>query len=213
MPTKRKAAAEECPSSENRTSSRKTRRADLAGAPALRVSPRTCSKKGEMPEESRNVMCNGNGDVKVEAESLRSKPAVSSKQGKRGDLSGDSVSNVGTPEDGKFPAKESVSSERVSYLKKGKKQESGNAVCNGDGEVKVKAQISYVNGSLSKRKMKKEEVEEGDCRLVGEVIPDEEARQRWPERYEPKVYRNWFCSTFLFYFMRKHRQMKDRVSF
>uniref|UniRef100_F6GUF8 DNA (cytosine-5-)-methyltransferase n=1 Tax=Vitis vinifera TaxID=29760 RepID=F6GUF8_VITVI len=43
--------------------------------------------------------------------------------------------------------------------------------------------------------MKKEEVEEGDCRLVGEVIPDEEARQRWPERYEPKVYRNWFCST------------------
>uniref|UniRef100_A0AAU7N4H5 DNA (cytosine-5-)-methyltransferase n=1 Tax=Vitis davidii TaxID=103354 RepID=A0AAU7N4H5_9ROSI len=186
MPTKRKAAAEESPSSEHRTSSRKTRRADLAGAPALRVSPRTCSKKGKMPEESRNVMCNGNGDVKDEAESLRSKPAVSSKQGKRGDLSGDSVSNVGTPEDGKFPAKESVSSERVSSLKKGKKQESGNVVCNGDGEAKVKAQISYVNGSLSKRKMKKEEVEEGDCRLVGEVIPDEEARQRWPERYEPK---------------------------
>ena len=213
MPTKRKAAAEESPSSEHRTSSRKTRRADLAGAPALRVSPRTCSKKGKMPEESRNVMCNGNRDVKVEAESLRSKPAVSSNQGKRGDLSGDSVSNVGTPEDGKFPAKESVSSERVSSLKKGKTQESGNVVCNGDGEVKVKAQVSYVNGSLSKRKMKKEEVEEGDCRLVGEVIPDEEARQRWPERYEPKVYRNWFCSTLLFNFTRKHRQMKGGVSF
>ena len=69
-----------------------------------------------------------------------------------------------------------------------------------DGESKF--------GFLSKRKMKKEEVEEGDCRLVGEVIPHEEARQRWPERYEPKVYRNWCCSTFLFNFMIKHRQMK-----
>ena len=70
MPTKCKAAAEESPSFEHRTSSRKTRRADLAGASTLRVSLRTCSKKGKMPEESGNVVCNANEDVKVEAESL-----------------------------------------------------------------------------------------------------------------------------------------------
>ena len=70
MPTKRKAVAEKSPSFEHRTSSRKTRRADLAGASTLRVSLRTCSKKGKMPEESGNVVCNANEDVKVEAESL-----------------------------------------------------------------------------------------------------------------------------------------------
>ncbi|KAL6321188.1 hypothetical protein AAG906_015532 [Vitis piasezkii] len=102
-----------------------------------------------MPEESGNVVCNANGDVKVEAESLRSKPAVSSKQG----------SEWISPE---------IHSP-IELLEEGKKQDSGNVVYNGDGE-----------------KDEKEEVEEGDCRLVGEVIPDEEARQRWPERYEPK---------------------------
>ena len=185
MPSKRKAAAEVSPSPEPLTSSRKTRRADLAEAPARRVSPRTCSRKGKGTEGSENVV---NADLRAEAEALSSKPAVSTKKEEPIDLTGDSVSNDATPEDVEIPVKEAGSSERLSSLKKGQKQELDYVVCNGSGEAKVKAQSSSVNGSSSKRKIKKEEKdEEGGCRLVGEVIPDEEARQRWPERYENKV--------------------------
>lgn len=195
MPTKRKAADEVSPSSEPRTSSRKTRRADLAEAPARRVSPRTCFRKGQEPEESENVVCNVNGDVRTEAESLSSKPAVSTKKGERVDLCGDSFSDAATSEDMKCQVKVLVSSERVSPRKKENKQESDNVVCNRNGQMKFKAQVSSVNGSLPKRKIKKEgeEDEEGDCRLVGEVVTYEEARQRWPDRYETKVSQKCFA--------------------
>jgi hypothetical protein len=75
-------------------------------------------------------------------------------------------------------------------------------------EVEAKAQAAAAavaaaaaeNGgstSSKKRKVVEEEdevKEESEAKFIGEPVPDEEARQRWPKRYTEKVYIHIHCT-------------------
>ncbi|OVA15612.1 hypothetical protein BVC80_1295g9 [Macleaya cordata] len=50
-----------------------------------------------------------------------------------------------------------------------------------------KAEESSSSESKKKKMPKRVVVADPECRFIGEPVPSDEARKRWPERYDPKV--------------------------